>query len=259
MPAEQVMREIDQLVAAGYRELVITGINLGRWGRDFAQPGRFEDLLRAILDKTAVEKLRISSVEPMDWSHELIELVATSARLAKHAHLPLQSGSDQILRAMHRRYRPWHYVERIRKIRDAMPRAAIGADVMVGFPGETDELFEESRSFIARLPFTYLHVFTFSPRPGTPAAAMPQQVPLSVARERNRILRQLSARKNRAFRESFLGQTLSAITLGARDHEFTEALSDNFVRMRIRGTHKPNQWVMPRVEEISADGLIGSC
>ena len=149
MKLGRVIEEANAMVAAGYREIVLSGINLGRWGRDLEdKPQRFESLLRALLEHTNLQKIRISSVEPMDWSDELIGLVAESPRIAKHAHLPLQSGSDRILRRMHRKYRPWHYAERIRKIREAMPDAAIGADVMVGFPGETEELFEESRSFI---------------------------------------------------------------------------------------------------------------
>ena len=206
MKLDRVIEEANALVAAGYREIVLSGINLGRWGRDFQPQQKFEQLVRALLEIPSIEKIRISSVEPMDWSDDLIALVAGSPRIAKHAHVPLQSGSDRILRRMHRKYRPWHYAEKIRKIREAMPDAAIGADVMVGFPGETDELFEESRSFIEQLPFTYLHVFTYSSRPGTPSAAMPDQVPVHVARERNRVLRELAAEKNRAFRESFVGR-----------------------------------------------------
>src|SRR4029078_430258 len=167
-------------------------------GRDFeGKQQSFESLLRALLEHTNVQKIRISSVEPMDWSDDLISLVAGSPRIAKHAHVPLQSGSDRILRRMHRKYRPWHYAENIRKIHEAMPEAAIGADVMVGFPGEADELFEESSSFLVCLPCTYLHVFTYSSRPATPSAAMPDQVQVPVARERNRVLRELAAEKNR--------------------------------------------------------------
>ncbi|HKD13454.1 MAG TPA: tRNA (N(6)-L-threonylcarbamoyladenosine(37)-C(2))-methylthiotransferase MtaB, partial [Candidatus Angelobacter sp.] len=180
MPLERVLAEVQALVKAGYGEIVLSGINLGRWGRDFVPPRRFEELLRSLLEYTDLEKIRISSVEPMDWIDGVIELVASSSRIAKHAHLPLQSGSDHILRKMHRKYRPWHYAEKIRRIREAMPDAAIGADVMVGFPGETDELFEESRSFIEHLSFTYLHVFTYSSRPGTRSAAMSGQVPVAV-------------------------------------------------------------------------------
>src|SRR3989475_5689572 len=232
LPLAEVIREVNALVEAGYREVVISGINLGRWGRDLHDPRRdsrprlsgraqlagnsalsgvaasefsasnavrdfawrslssaaneschqyrFEDLIRAILAETPLEKLRISSVEPMDWSDQLIALMAENTPIAKHAHVPLQSGSDAVLRRMHRRYRPWHYREKIEKIRAAMPTAAIGADVMVGFPGETESEFEETRCMIEELPFTYLHVFTFSARPGTPAVGMANQVPVQV-------------------------------------------------------------------------------
>lgn len=251
MKLDRVIAEANALEASGFREVVLSGINLGRWGRDLEPKQRFTDLLRALLDDTLIEKFRISSVEPMDWTDEVIALMAGSPRIAKHAHVPLQSGSDAILRLMHRKYRPWHYVEKIRKIREAMPDAAIGADVMTGFPGETDELFEENLSFIERLPFTYLHVFTYSARPGTPAAAMHDQVPVQVARERTRILRELAAQKNRVFRESFVGRTLDVITLQTSCDGCTEALSDNFLKVRLQGQHGPNQLL--RVE-ITASG-----
>jgi threonylcarbamoyladenosine tRNA methylthiotransferase MtaB len=256
MRLERAMEEAQALANAGYREIVLSGINLGRWGRDFQPQQRFEQLLRALLEHTNIEKFRISSVEPMDWSDELIELVAGSPRIAKHAHVPLQSGSDPILRKMHRKYRPWHYAEKIRKIREAMPDAAIGADVMVGFPGETDELFEESRSFIEHLPFTYLHVFTYSSRPGTASAQMPGQVPVAVARERNRVLRELAAKKNREFRQRFVGRTLDAITLQARDEQFTEALSDNYLKVKLFGNYLANQWLKVEVKESGMEELV---
>jgi threonylcarbamoyladenosine tRNA methylthiotransferase MtaB len=256
MSLQRVIEEANALVAAGYREIVLSGINLGRWGRDFQPQQRFEQLVRALLEHTDIEKIRISSVEPMDWSDDLIALVAGSPRIAKHAHVPLQSGSDRILRKMHRKYRPWHYTEKIRKIHEAMPDAAIGADVMVGFPGETDELFEESHSFIEHLPFTYLHVFTYSSRPGTPSAAMPDQVPVHVARERNRVLRELAAEKNRTFRESFIGRSLEVITLHAGGDDWTEALSDNFLKARLAGHHAANQWVKAEIEGAGDENLM---
>ena len=255
LPIDKVMCEVEALEHAGYREIVISGINLGRWGRDFYPQARFIDLLECILRRTSIAKLRLSSVEPMDWSDELIALIASSPRICKHAHVPLQSGSDRILRKMHRKYRPWHYAEKLEKIRSLMPNAAIGADVMVGFPGETDELFEESRQFIARIPLTYLHVFTYSPRPYTPGAAMADQVPLHVARERNRILRSLSAEKNLEFRSGLLDQTLDAITLSSANQHETEALSDNYLKLRIQGTLGPNQLVRARVKAVLNDGL----
>jgi threonylcarbamoyladenosine tRNA methylthiotransferase MtaB len=293
LPMEQVSAEVNALVAAGYRELVISGINLGRWGAELAIGRRasgfgqaisaeeisltecdvgartrtpkpeaqsLASLIRAILDETSLEKLRISSVEPMDWTDELIDLVASSPRIAKHAHVPLQSGSDAVLRRMHRKYRPWHYREKIQKIRAAMPTAAIGADVMVGFPGETDSEFESTRGLIEELPFTYLHVFTYSPRPGTPAAAMPNQVPVHIAHERNKILRDLAAEKKLAFLRTFVGKSLDAITLGANRDSLsrTEALTDNYQKLFVRGRYSANRWISVKVEEVEGEAFIGS-
>jgi threonylcarbamoyladenosine tRNA methylthiotransferase MtaB len=280
---EQVVQEVNQLVDAGYREVVLSGINLGRWGRDLGQPQtgvphfsrrlrevgpfpaartKFEDLVRLIILHTSIQKLRISSVEPMDWSDSLIRFVAESPRIAKHTHVPMQSGSDAVLRRMHRKYRPWHYREKIETIRAAMPTAAIGADVMVGFPGETDTEFQETRRMIEDLPFTYLHVFTFSARPGTPAATMPNQVPVQVARERNRVLRELATGKKLAFMRSFVGRELEAITLNVTsegaDGIWTEALTDNYLKIRLTGKHKPNQWVTARVKSVEGGELIGT-
>jgi threonylcarbamoyladenosine tRNA methylthiotransferase MtaB len=258
LPMDKVLAQVGALVDAGFRELVISGINLGRWGRDLAQPDRFENLVRAIVERTPLEKLRISSVEPMDWTPELIALVAGCERIAKHAHVPMQSGSDRVLRAMHRKYRPWHYAEKIRRIREAMPAAAIGADVMVGFPGESDADFEETRRLIEALPLTYLHVFTYSSRPGPRSAARPNQGPVQVARERNRVLRALAMDKKRAFMESFIGRELPAITLSAGDDHSTEALTDNYLKMKLAGRHGANQWIGTQVQSVREDELSGT-
>lgn len=258
LPLDSVLREVDALVHGGYREMVISGINLGRWGRDFAHASRFEYLLRAVLDQTSIERIRISSVEPMDWSDELIDMVATEPRICKHAHVPLQSGSDRVLRMMYRKYRPWHYAERIKKIHEAMPEAAIGADVMVGFPGETDEMFEESRQFIADLPFTYLHVFTFSSRPGTKAEKMPGHVTAPLAKERNRILRELIAEKNLRWREQFVGREIEVITLHSNTDGTTEALSNNYVKVQMAGEVPSNELVRVTVDSLSDDGLFAT-
>ncbi|MGB7602381.1 MAG: tRNA (N(6)-L-threonylcarbamoyladenosine(37)-C(2))-methylthiotransferase MtaB [Candidatus Sulfotelmatobacter sp.] len=270
LPALQIIGEVNSLVAAGYREVVISGINLGRWGRDLESSlpasgsckSLFEDLIRRILRETRLEKLRISSVEPMDWSDELITLVAASPRIAKHAHVPLQSGSDAVLRRMHRKYRPWHYREKIEKIWAAMPTAAIGADVMTGFPGETDAEFESTRRLIEELPFTYLHVFTYSARPGTPAAAMTNQVPVHVARERNQILRDLATSKKQTFMQSFIGKRLESITLSAMkkgsDEDFTEALTDNYQKLFLKGRHEANRWIHADIAAVEDGAFLGS-
>ena len=256
---DEVLQNVEQLVANGYQELVLSGINLGRWGRDLRDVRRlrFADLLQSILERTSVPLLRISSVEPMDWSDDLIALVASTPRIASHAHLPLQSGSDRILRLMHRRYRPWHYEDRIQRIHAAMPTAAIGADVMVGFPGESEDDFEQTRAFIERLPFTYLHVFTYSSRPGTPSASMPAQVPVHQARERNRVLRELAARKKRAFQEQFVGESLRAITLTQISNGRTEALTDNYQKLWLTGQLPANRMLTARIRSIEGEALVG--
>jgi threonylcarbamoyladenosine tRNA methylthiotransferase MtaB len=184
--------------------------------------------------------------------------MADSPRIAKHAHVPLQSGSDHVLRAMHRKYRPWHYREKIEKIRAAMPTAAIGADVMVGFPGETDLDFEETRRMVEDLPFTYLHVFTYSPRPGTTAAAMRNQIPADAARERNRVLRGLAAEKKLAFMMSFVGKTVEAITLSGFDGTHTECLTDNYLQMRMQGRNEANRWTRALVEDVQGGMLTAT-
>jgi threonylcarbamoyladenosine tRNA methylthiotransferase MtaB len=255
---EDVLHEVDGLVANGYREIVLSGINLGRWGRELTPRMNFAAMLRAILEQTAIEKVRISSVEPVDWTNEVIELVASSPRICKHAHVPLQSGSDRVLRKMHRKYRPWHYADRIERIRRAMPDAAIGADVMVGFPGETCDDFEQTHTFIERLPFTYLHVFTYSSRPGTPSAEMTEQVPVQIARERNRVLRELAAEKKREFMQSFIGREVEAITLTHFDGEYTEALTDNYLKLLVCGERNSNELVRLPVTGARVDALVAS-
>jgi len=249
--ADWVVEEVRRL-ALSHAEVVLSGINLGRWGREHGGRFRLVDLLRRLLDETDVRRLRLSSVEPMDWSGDLLNLVASSPRMAPHVHIPLQSGSDSVLRRMRRRYRPRHYEERVRLVRALMPDAAIGADVMVGFPGESEAEFEESRSFIECLPFTYLHVFTYSARPGTPAAGMPHQVPMAVRKHRNRILRELAAAKNLEFRRGMVGRTLSAVIL----NEPGTALTGNYLKVRLAAPREPNRIVGLEIGGLTSDGLL---
>jgi len=234
-----------------YREVVLSGINLGRWGRDPGSSMRLADLIRRLLEETEIERLRLSSVEPMDFSDDLLELMAGSPRIARHVHAPLQTGSDGVLRRMHRKYRPRHYADRILKARALMPDCAVGGDVMVGFPGETDAEFEENRQFIDSLPFTYLHVFTYSERPSTPAAAMPEQVPPAVRKERNRVLRELAGRKHLEFRRSMVGRTLSVVTL----NEPGMALSGNYLKVQLARPAEPNRLIDVEIGGVTEGGL----
>lgn len=248
---------IDQVreLARRYREVVLSGINLGRWGRDVGRPAaeaRLAGLVRRLLKETPVERLRLSSVEPMDFSDDLLRLMADSGgRIAQHVHAPLQSGCDATLKRMKRRYRARHYAQRLEAAVRWLPEAGFGADVMVGFPGETDAEFAESRRFIESMPFTYLHVFTFSERPGTPAAAYADAVPIPVRKERNAVLRDLAARRNLAFRQRFTGRRLSVVTL-----EQGRAISSNFIPVELALPHAPNRLVEIDIDGVTPGGAV---
>jgi len=248
LPPDEVVRGVRALCAAGAKEIVLSGINLGSYGRDLVPRAALAEVVRRILDETALDQLRFSSIEPQDVREDFVALVASSPRIACHFHIPLQSGSDRILRAMHRWYRTAHYAERLQLIRHVLPDAAIGADVIVGFPGETDAAFRETFEFIERLPFTYLHVFSFSERPGTAAATLGERVPLHAIRERARTLRDLSQQKAAEFRATQAGRSTRALTLARGDDTQTEALTGNYLKVQIAGRHSANEW-----HEVSLD------
>jgi threonylcarbamoyladenosine tRNA methylthiotransferase MtaB len=237
-----VVAEARKLVEAGAREIVLSGINLGSFGRDLTPRVGLAQVVRRILEETPLERVRLSSIEPQDVTAEVVELVASSDRIARHFHVPMQSGSDGILRAMHRRYRTGHYAERVRMIRRMLPEAAIGADVIVGFPGETGEEFAQTRELIEELPLTSLHVFSFSARPGTKAEKLEGFVPAGEIRERARELRALGQRKAAEFRAAHAGRSFRALTLARGGEDWTEALTGNYLKVRVRGKHAANEW-----------------
>lgn len=247
LPPDRVIEELRALHRRGFQEVVLSGINLGSYGRDLNRSINFLGLLDRILVETTIPRLRISSIEPMDVSPALIRLAARERRIAEHFHVPLQSGSDRILRLMNRRYWTSQYAERILAIREGLPHAGIGADVMTGFPGETDDDHRLSMEFIGRLPFTYLHVFPYSSRPGTTAAARKEQVEGRIAHERGRALRALVASKHHDFLESQIGRTLSAVTLdreprvdaGGSPLQARAALSSNYLPLSLDGSDLP--------------------
>jgi threonylcarbamoyladenosine tRNA methylthiotransferase MtaB len=246
LPPETVIREIQHLAETGYREIVLSGINLGTYGRDLTPRVEFEDLLRRILDETSVERLRISSIEPLDVTQDLVNLFTSTDRLAQHFHMPLQSGSDRILAAMHRWYRAEHYARHVELIHERLPHAAVGADVITGFPSESQDDHAATLGFIEHLPFTYLHVFSFSKRPGTKAATLSNEVPGAVIKRRARELRALGETKAAAFRQSQLGRTLRVLTLRSADDpdpHRTPALSSNYLKLSIQGKYPPNFWL----------------
>jgi threonylcarbamoyladenosine tRNA methylthiotransferase MtaB len=270
LSAASVLKQVEAFVQAGGNELVLSGINLGRWGRDLAAEAgtsrlTFAGLVRSILEQTGLPRLRLSSIEPMDWDAELIGLMAEfgGTRLARHAHLPLQSGSDGVLRRMHRRYRPWHYVEKVEALLHAAgPNLTLGADVMVGFPGETDIEFEETLELIRSLPFGYLHLFPFSPRPGTRGWALHAERPIlkAVVDERMEVVRALAARKTAAHRERFVGREVEAITLNTpaplAGEGGTSALTENFLPVEVDERLEANRLVRVMVTGMNAEGLL---
>jgi threonylcarbamoyladenosine tRNA methylthiotransferase MtaB len=251
LPPETVLHEIRRLSESGFREIVLSGINLGTYGRDLSPRVEFESLLRRILNETPVERLRISSIEPLDVTQDLIDLFASTDRIAQHFHMPLQSASNRVLAAMHRWYRAEHYARRVELIHERLPHAAIGADVITGFPGESEEDHAATMNFIESLPFTYLHVFSFSKRPGTQAATLANEVPGHIIKRRARQLRALAEKKSAAFRQSQIGRTLRVLTLRGADGDVAEhspgditpALSTNYLKLRLRGIFPANLWL----------------
>jgi threonylcarbamoyladenosine tRNA methylthiotransferase MtaB len=260
LPVEKVIQEIRQLDAAGYREIVLSGINLGTYGRDLSPRVEFEELQRRILDETGVKRLRISSIEPLDVTQDLVELFASTDRIAQHFHMPLQSGSDRILAAMHRWYRAEHYARRVQLIHECLPQAAVGADVIAGFPGETEEDHATTMEFVESLPFTYLHVFSYSKRPGTKAAGLSNEIPGAIIKRRARELRALGETKASAFRRLQIGRTLRVLTLRREelsDSGTTPALSSNYLRVRVRDVRPTNEWADVCITGEEGNYLLG--
>ena len=258
LPPDAVVEEVRKLVSAGAKEVVLSGINLGSYGRDLPVRTSLAGVVGRILDETHLEQLRFSSIEPQDVTEDFVSLVAESGRIAHHFHIPLQSGSNRILRAMHRWYRAELYAERIRLIRRLLPDAAIGADVIVGFPGETDEDFRATVDFIEQLPFTYLHVFSFSARPGTKAENLAAPVAAPLIRERAQSLRALAQQKSAAFRASQDGKHVRALTLARSGDGWTEALTGNYLKVRIAGHCPANEWRSVRIGPDGNTTLLNS-
>jgi threonylcarbamoyladenosine tRNA methylthiotransferase MtaB len=257
-----VILEIRKLCDGGAREVVLSGIDLGNYGRDLAPRAELGDLLRRILDETNVERLRVSSVEPMDVTEDLVAIFSASERMARHLHMPLQSGSDHILAAMHRWYRAGHYARRAELAREWLPDAAIGADVIAGFPGETEEDHQATLTLIERLPLTYLHVFSFSARPGTPAADLRNQVSEQAIARRARELRALGEKKKTEFQMAQRGRTMRVLMLNRSREQasgpWTRALSSNYLDMFVSGRWSANQFLDVKLSEVKDGHLMGA-
>lgn len=227
--ADETIKQLRELVQQGYKEIVLTGVNVGDYGSKIGTS--LYELLKKLIKVDGDFRIRISSIEPNLLSDEIIELVAQEDKLCKHFHIPLQSGSDKILKRMQRRYLSKLYADRIEKVKTLIPSAGIGVDVIVGFPGEDENDFQTTQKFIANLPVSYLHVFTYSERPGTPAAEMKDQVPKDERRRRTNTLRILSARKKYQFYLEMLG-TEQKVLFEHRDDDGTiKGFTSNYIRV----------------------------
>jgi len=233
---ENVLKNAAEISAKGIKEIVLTGVNIGDYGKgefdDKNHEHRFLDLVKALDQVEGVERLRISSIEPNLLKNETIDFVAQSKTFVPHFHIPLQSGSNEILKMMRRRYKRELYVDRVNHIKTAMPDACIGVDVIVGFPGETDEHFLESYNFLNDLDISYLHVFTYSERENTVAAEMQGVIPIKVRKKRSKMLRGLSAKKRRAFYESQLGSFHTVLFEGENKEGFIHGFTENYVKVK---------------------------
>lgn len=233
MPFDRIPVKFRQVVESGYKEAVISGINLG----DYSTPDgkNFTDVVRLIDSLEMDLRVRISSIEPNLLTPEILEIVAGSKIFCPHFHIPLQSGSQEILRKMHRRYKASYYSDLIYKIKDRIPECGIGVDVIVGFPGEDTSKFEETFDFLDNLPVSYLHVFTYSERDNTPAASYPNSVPIETRKARTHLLRKLSERKKDKFYKEQIGQVRTVIPeTYIKSEDMWTSWTENYVRTKVR-------------------------
>lgn len=252
LDATHVLRAVTHAADCGFKEVVLTGVHLGSYGRDLARSSSLMQLLLALDTHRSAVTYRISSLEPMDCAAEIIDLVGSSGRFAPHFHLPLQHASDTVLRRMQRPYTLDAYRKAVDRVRHRMPHAAIGSDLIAGFPGETDEEAGRTLDYVSESPLTYLHVFPYSPRPDTVAARMPNRVPGPTIRARARALRDCGATLSRRFRERQVGTVRSGLTLESG----ADVLTDNYLKVSVPSGLDRNQRV--RVRITNADPLAGS-
>lgn len=256
VPPEQILQQIRELTELGFQEIVLTGIHIGTYGMHFQPRFPFDRLLEEIIRIPGLGRLRVSSIEPMQMSRRIIGLAAASRKIAPHFHICLQSGSDRILKQMRRPYNTSRFAAIVEDIRKRIPDAGIGTDLIAGFPGEGEREHRESLDFVRQMPFTYLHVFPYSKRSGTPAAQRKDQVKGEVIRRRSRELRELSNEKTREFRDRFVGRSLSVLTLTDEAEGFREAISGNYLKAKVSSRVPANQLVNGRVMGVTGEFLL---
>ena len=258
---DNVIRQAKEIVDQGIKEIVLTGVNIGDYGKgEFGNKKHehtFFELVQALDEVEGIDRFRISSIEPNLLTEELIKFVAGSKRFVPHFHIPLQSGNNEILGQMRRRYQRELYVDRVNKIKRLMPDACIGVDVIVGFPGESDHHFLETYAFLVDLPVSYLHVFSYSERPNTPAAEMKNQVSKTIKNKRSKMLRGLSAKKRHAFYESQLQKTKTILFEAENKKGYIQGFTENYVKVRIPWDPAlQNQTLSATLAEIDQKGMV---
>ena len=251
-PLPDVLRDIHRAVNAGYREIAITGVHLGSYGRDHGDGTTLTRLVHELSDWPEDVLFRISSLEPMDCTTEIVDIAAQSPRIAPHFHLPLQHGSDAILSVMKRPYTAAYYRNLVEHIRSRLPHAAIGTDIIVGFPGETDADFRVMCGLLEVLPLSYAHVFPYSDRPGTAAASLSGKVDGQAVRMRARAVRDIAARHASTFRRSQVGRTIRALTV----EDGLAVVTDNYLKLRLEERRPRNAWVAVRVTSDSLGEVV---
>jgi len=275
VPVDEVLAQARQLACAGHPEIVLIGTHLGQFGHDLREDADLSELIARLAVLPEVQRLRLSSIEPCEITNRLLRFLPEGGRalnlpedltpdelaapkLCRYLHVPLQSGCDAVLRRMNRPYDTQFYADLIHRVHRVQPATGMGADVIVGFPGETDEEFEQTRRFLEALPLAYLHVFTYSPRKGTPAATMPEQVPHAVALARNHLLRELSERKREAFAQGMLGETLEVVLQTDEGEGWLRGITDNYVQLRVKAPAEMlHRLVACEVEAVEGVTLIG--
>lgn len=258
---ENVLNNAKDISEEGIKEIVLTGVNIGDYGKgEFGNKKHkhtFLDLVKALDQVEGIKRLRISSIEPNLLKDKTIDFVSSSQHFVPHFHIPLQSGSNDLLRKMKRRYRRELYVDRVERIKSIMPDACIGVDVIVGFPGETDERFLETYEFLNALDISYLHVFTYSERDNTEAAAMSNVVPKSIRKKRSKMLRGLSAKKRRAFYESQLGKTKTVLFEDQNKEGYIHGFTENYVKVKLPwNPFFVNTLKKVKLDFIDSDGIV---
>jgi threonylcarbamoyladenosine tRNA methylthiotransferase MtaB len=259
LPEVDVHMQLDRFLTHGYQEVVLTGIHLGQWGKDLAPPQDLYALLTSLNQSQMACRVRLSSLEPMEWGDALMKHLPQWEWVCPHFHIPMQSGDAVILERMRRPYTPHQYAERIMELHHLFPYAALGADVLVGFPGETEKQFDNTFRLIDQLPLTYLHAFPFSPRQGTPAASMPGRVTSQEMKRRVRALQDLSNRKKRAFQMGILGQSVEVLAETEIERGWWQGTSENYLRVIFPAPGIFQQGLIARVKllELTAKGLMG--